>query len=175
MPEHPISPSSPAMPASNVRSAISARQCACALFCGLALALAAPSASAEEVTLNFGFDSAVLSAQARGELDRIAAVLTDPNIEGYSISIDGHTDGVGSSQYNQALSERRAEAARQYFITRHGIDPSRLIARGHGKAKPLAAAAPASKANRRVQLVIFDTASRTRMAAAQKAAAGGPG
>ncbi len=115
MPEHPISPSSPAMPASNERRAISARQCACALFCGLALALVAPSASAEEGTLNFGFNSAVLSEQARGELDRIAAVLTDPNIEGYSISIDGHTDGVGSSQYNQALSERRAEAARQYL------------------------------------------------------------
>jgi flagellar motor protein MotB len=83
--------------------------------------------------------------------------------------------GSAAKRSNQALSERRAEAARQYFITRHGIDPSRLIARGHGKAKLLAAATPASKANRRVQLVIFDTASRTRTAAVQKAGKEAPG
>jgi outer membrane protein OmpA-like peptidoglycan-associated protein len=169
MPEHLTSLSSSAMPAFAVRRASSAHQYACALFCGLSLALTASAASAEDTTLSFAFDSAALTADARGELDKIAAILTDPNIEGYSILIHGHTDAVGSSEYNQRLSERRAEAARQYFITRHGIDPSRLITKGHGKSKLLVAAVPGSKANRRVQLVVFDTASRTRTAAAERA------
>jgi outer membrane protein OmpA-like peptidoglycan-associated protein len=102
-------------------------------------------------TVNFAFNSAELTAQARSELDKVAAVLTDPNIERYTIIINGHTDGVGSAQYNQSLSERRAEAARQYFIVQHGIDPNRLIAKGHGMSQMLVPADPTNELNRRVQ------------------------
>jgi outer membrane protein OmpA-like peptidoglycan-associated protein len=101
-------------------------------------------------TVNFAFNSAELTADARRDLDKVAAVLTDSNVEKYPIVIHGHTDGVGTAEYNQRLSERRAEAARQYFITQHGIDPSRLVARGHGKSQ-LLTPDPTSEANRRVQ------------------------
>jgi outer membrane protein OmpA-like peptidoglycan-associated protein len=102
-------------------------------------------------TINFAFDSAALTPEARSELDKVAAVLADPKIEKYTIIIHGHTDDIGSVEYNQALSERRAEAARQYFITQHGIDPHRLSARGHGKSQLLLPDDPTNALNRRVQ------------------------
>jgi outer membrane protein OmpA-like peptidoglycan-associated protein len=101
-------------------------------------------------TVNFAFNSAELTPDARMELDKVAAVLRDSNIERYSIVIHGHTDAVGSAEYTQGLSERRAEAARQYFIAQHGIDPGRLVAKGHGKSQ-LLTADPTNQANRRVQ------------------------
>ena len=102
-------------------------------------------------TINFGFDSAELTPLARSELDQVAAVLKDPHVDKYTIVIHGHTDDVGTVEYNQGLSERRAEAARQYFITQHGIDPNRLIARGHGKSQLLYPNDPTNELNRRVQ------------------------
>ena len=102
-------------------------------------------------TVNFVFNSAELTPEARSELDKVAAVLKDPNIEKYTIIIHGHTDGVGSVEYNQNLSEQRAASARQYFISQHGIDPSRLISKGHGKSQLLLPSDPTNGANRRVQ------------------------
>ena len=102
-------------------------------------------------TIHFAFNSAELTAEARRELDQVASVLTDPHVEKYPIIIHGHTDDIGSMEYNQILSQRRAEAARQYFITQHGIDPNRLIARGHGKSQLLVPSDPTSELNRRVQ------------------------
>jgi outer membrane protein OmpA-like peptidoglycan-associated protein len=101
--------------------------------------------------IHFAFNSAELTPQARRELDQVAAVLADPHVEKYPIIIHGHTDDVGSMEYNQSLSQRRAEAARQYFVTQHGIDPNRLIARGHGKSQLLVPSDPTSELNRRVQ------------------------
>ena len=51
--------------------------------------------------------------------------------------INGHTDAVGTDEYNQKLSERRAEAARDYLISQHGIEPNRLVAKGYGKSQLL--------------------------------------
>jgi outer membrane protein OmpA-like peptidoglycan-associated protein len=101
-------------------------------------------------TINFEFDSAELTAQARSELDKVAAVLNDPSIAKYPIIIAGHTDGVGNPEYNRVLSQRRAESARQYLVS-HGVDPHRLTAKGYGKSRLLLPNDPASEVNRRVQ------------------------
>src|SRR6266516_1067100 len=50
-------------------------------------------------------------------------------------TVEGHTDSVGSEAYNQRLSERRANAVRDYLVA-HGIDASRITTRGYGKTKP---------------------------------------
>ncbi len=102
-------------------------------------------------TINFAYNSAELTAQARSELDKVAAVLNDPSIAKYPIIIAGHTDGAGSAEYNQRLSERRAQSARQYLIAQHGIDPHRLTAKGYGKSRLLLPNEPANELNRRVQ------------------------
>src|SRR6266852_557812 len=70
-------------------------------------------------TVNFAFDSAELTMDAHKELDEVAKCLTDPSTINLDIVINGHTDAVGSVEYNQTLSERRAEAVRQYLITQH--------------------------------------------------------
>ena len=56
-----------------------------------------------------------------------------------------------AAEYNQRLSGRRAESARQYLIAQHGIDPHRLTAKGYGKARLMLPNEPASELNRRVQ------------------------
>jgi outer membrane protein OmpA-like peptidoglycan-associated protein len=122
-------------------------------------------------TVNFAFNSADLTPEARTELDKVAAVLKDASIEKYTIVIHGHTDGVGSADYNQKLSERRAAAAREYFISEHGIDPSRLKSEGHGKSRLLLPSDPGNEANRRVQFENANYASASASSTASSPAA----
>jgi outer membrane protein OmpA-like peptidoglycan-associated protein len=102
-------------------------------------------------TINFAFNSAELTAEARKELDAVAESLKLPNIKNLDIVIAGHTDIAGGAEYNQGLSERRAEAARQYLITQHGIGGNRLIAKGYGETKLLLPSEPTNELNRRVE------------------------
>jgi outer membrane protein OmpA-like peptidoglycan-associated protein len=101
-------------------------------------------------TVNFSFDSAELTADARKELDEVAKALNHPDVVDFNIIISGHTDDVGSVEYNQKLSQRRAEAARQYLITQHGMKANRLIAKGYGKSQLLLPTEPTNELNRRV-------------------------
>jgi OmpA-OmpF porin, OOP family len=76
----------------------------------------------------------------------------------YTISVNGHTDDVGSEAYNQTLSERRAQAVRDYLVNA-GLSPDILSVQGHGKSLPLVkGASDAARAkNRRVELGIVNT------------------
>ena len=104
-------------------------------------------------TVNFAFDSAELTMDARKELDEVAKCLTDPSTINLDIVINGHTDAAGSVEYNQRLSEQRAEAARQYLTTQHGIAPNRLAAKGYGKSQLLLPSDPTNGVNRRVSFL----------------------
>ncbi|PLX43880.1 MAG: outer membrane beta-barrel domain-containing protein [Deltaproteobacteria bacterium] len=70
--------------------------------------------------------------------------------------IEGHTDSVGSSESNQALSQRRAEAVREYLIKNFDIAPSRVTAKGYGEEKPVATndTPEGRQMNRRIEAVI---------------------
>jgi OOP family OmpA-OmpF porin len=97
-----------------------------------------PPARFEKVTLSaselFGFDSATL-AMPQPKLDDIAAALqADPSIT--DVDITGYTDRLGSPKYNQKLSERRANAVRDYLIGK-GVDGKRLKAYGKGEQNPV--------------------------------------
>jgi OOP family OmpA-OmpF porin len=97
-----------------------------------------PPARFEKVTLSaselFAFDSATLSSP-QPKLDDIAAALqADPSIT--DVDITGYTDRLGSTKYNQKLSERRANAVRNYLIAK-GIDGGRLKAYGKGEQNPI--------------------------------------
>lgn len=107
-------------------------------------------ASALSLPVKFGFDSATILPQARPQLDAIAAGIRMLPSE-QSVTIEGHTDAIGAESYNQELSERRAEAVKEYLISVHGIEASRLNARGYGKNQPLNERNPNSAENRRVQ------------------------
>jgi len=71
------------------------------------------------------------------------------------LAIEGHTDNVGSAEANQALSEKRAAAVRQFLIDTYRIDAGRLEAKGLGQSKPAASndTAAGRQQNRRVELV----------------------
>jgi OOP family OmpA-OmpF porin len=97
-----------------------------------------PPARFEKVTLSatelFGFDSATLS-MPQPKLDDIAAALqADPSIT--DVDIVGYTDRLGSTKYNQKLSQRRADAVREYLVGK-GIDANRLQSHGKGEQNPV--------------------------------------
>jgi outer membrane protein OmpA-like peptidoglycan-associated protein len=98
----------------------------------------------------FAFDSAELLPSARGQLDAIAAGIRMLPAN-QRVVIEGHTDGVGSEQYNEELSQRRAQSVRRYLVATHGIEGSRLQAVGLGEHNPLPGRGPQAGENRRVQ------------------------
>jgi outer membrane protein OmpA-like peptidoglycan-associated protein len=71
------------------------------------------------------------------------------------LQVEGHTDSIGSDDYNQQLSEARAEAVRQYLI-QQGIAAPQITARGMGKTEPIATndTPEGRQQNRRVELVL---------------------
>ena len=106
--------------------------------------------------IQFEFNKAVLLSMNRELLSRIAGILLTS--KGYSIKVHGHTDDVGSDAYNQELSERRAQAVRDYLVEA-GIGAQIITTKGYGKSKPLVTAkTPEARAkNRRVEVEIVDT------------------
>jgi outer membrane protein OmpA-like peptidoglycan-associated protein len=108
--------------------------------------------------LLYDFDSSVVRAEAAKNLSNLAASLGKyPNT---NLLIVGHTDAVGTSQYNQALSERRARAAADYLTT-HGVNSARVNSVGRGETEPLAAndTEGGRQLNRRVEIAIFANSS----------------
>ena len=106
-----------------------------------------------DLQVHFAFDSAELTPQARALLDRLGQALTNPTLALYRFRLVGHTDAKGTEAYNVALSQRRADAVKQYLMQRFGIDSIRLVAEGVGFAKLADPANPEGPANRRVQVI----------------------
>jgi len=101
----------------------------------------------------FPLNSSYLTDQAKGEIDKLINLLADyPNA---SLVVDGHTDATGTEEYNQWLSEKRAESVKNY-IADHGIGADRITTNGYGQSKPVAAnnTAEGRQQNRRVEVTI---------------------
>jgi outer membrane protein OmpA-like peptidoglycan-associated protein len=104
--------------------------------------------------VQFENDTAILTAESKQILDDVAASLKGQ--PGLRIEIGGHTDSIGNESYNHMLSQQRAEAVRQYLISR-GVDGDGLVAMGYGEFKPVASnETPEGRAeNRRVELKLI--------------------
>jgi OmpA-OmpF porin, OOP family len=101
--------------------------------------------------VNFAFDSAELTQQSLTILDGVAEILTKhPDLK---ITIAGHTDSIGTADYNKKLSQRRTESVRSYLISR-GVNATNLTAVGFGEEQPIASndEAEGRAKNRRVEL-----------------------
>lgn len=85
-------------------------------------------------TVHYAYDSAVLDAGAKADLDHNAGILK--NNTSVKIQIEGHCDERGGIQYNIALGERRANSARSY-LTHHGVKGNRITVISYGKEKPV--------------------------------------
>ena len=105
--------------------------------------------------INFDFDKATLKPEAMAILNEAAALLD--NHDRVVVEIAGHTDSVGSESYNQGLSERRANAVKDY-LTSKGVKASRLSAKGYGESRPIASndTKEGRAENRRVEMIILD-------------------
>jgi len=101
----------------------------------------------------FDFNKYTLKPEARERLARISGiVLAYPDLH---LNIEGYTDSIGSDEYNQTLSEKRAATVRDYLVT-SGVSINNVIAQGFGKADPVAdnSTAAGRKLNRRVDMVV---------------------
>jgi outer membrane protein OmpA-like peptidoglycan-associated protein len=101
----------------------------------------------------FDTGSATLKPGAREKLAKISGILLAH--PGLTLQIEGHTDSVGSDDFNQQLSERRADSVRDY-LAEQGVSASAMTARGFGKTQPVASndTAEGRQRNRRVELVV---------------------
>lgn len=87
----------------------------------------------DTLVIYFEFDSEGLTDRTKKQLDIVSSILAvDPN---RTITISGHTDSKGSSEYNNALSTKRAEAVKNYFTTQ-GVAASQVITEAHGDRRP---------------------------------------
>jgi OOP family OmpA-OmpF porin len=105
------------------------------------LAAAAPAPAPvviEKITLNtdvlFGFNESELTTAGQQKLDELAKSAQGANVE--RVVLIGHADRIGSEDYNQELSEQRAQAVADY-LTSKGVDSSRLQVEGRGKSEPI--------------------------------------
>ena len=87
--------------------------------------------SAEEL---FDFDKAVLKPAGKAGLDKLTNEINGVNYD--SVLVTGHTDRLGSNQYNQKLSERRAAAVKAYLLSK-GIPDNRITSTGMGESQPV--------------------------------------
>lgn len=110
---------------------------------------------AVSLTVLFATGSAALTPQAERELDALGRALSSPQLAPYRFRIEGHTDTVGAREMNQALSEQRAAAVRQFLVQRYGVQPERLDAVGVGEDQPLIRTPDETpeRRNRRVQVL----------------------
>lgn len=89
-----------------------------------------------DMRLNFDVDKYAIKPEMVSEIAKVAEFLRQyPSV---NAQIQGHTDSTGSNQYNQGLSERRANSVKDYLINNFGIDGSRLSAVGYGEERPIA-------------------------------------
>jgi outer membrane protein OmpA-like peptidoglycan-associated protein len=101
----------------------------------------------------FDFNKYTLKPEARERLARVSGiVLAYPDLK---LQVEGYTDSIGSEEYNQTLSEKRAEAVRDYLVS-SGVSMNNVAAQGLGKADPVAdnSTAAGRKLNRRVEMIV---------------------
>ena len=105
----------------------------------------------------FKFDSAELSAEAKGFLDQFVQKLIEEN-KGVFIEIQGHTDNAGTDEVNQALGQKRAEAVMMYLYKQHRIPLHRMSVVSMGSAMPIAdnTNRDGRSQNRRVEILVYE-------------------
>ncbi|MFN7145234.1 MAG: OmpA family protein [Myxococcota bacterium] len=120
---------------------------------GLTLTEGAPATGAcNSKTVHFELDSTVLSPETRRELDTLAACLRDANA---TVRIEGHCDERGTTEYNIALGQRRADAVQRYLVGQ-GVTPARLRTASYGEERPVdrSGSDAAHAANRRAEIIV---------------------
>jgi outer membrane protein OmpA-like peptidoglycan-associated protein len=105
------------------------------------------------IEITFDYDSDVVGPKALRPLLSLGRALSNEQLKGNVFFVNGHTDARGIAEYNQNLSERRAEAMKRVLIEEFQLPADTLIAVGYGKSQLKNKAEPFAGENRRVQIV----------------------
>jgi len=108
---------------------------------------------AELPGIYFGFNSAVLDSASHRAITSVATILSrHPD---WKVTLEGHTDSIGSAASNRTLSERRVNAVKDRLVSAHRVDAARLLTAGLGSARPREpnSTVESRARNRRVELV----------------------
>ena len=106
-----------------------------------------------DLEVNFAFNSDKLEPQSVLILSRLGAALSSDKLQGASFVVAGHTDAVGSKDYNQRLSESRAFTVKNFLASNFKITPQKLIVVGYGQEMLKNKQNPYADENRRVQIL----------------------
>lgn len=122
---------------------------------GITPVAAAPVADIVALHITFAFDSAELSPETIPTVKILGEALNNQGLKTSCIRIEGHTDSIGTDEYNLALSQRRAKSVVEYLVKRMGVSQDQLIIEGKGESEPVAdnETDAGRQRNRRVQIV----------------------
>ncbi len=101
--------------------------------------------------INFEFDSTKILPHSYPLLDSVGQMMNLKSVGQKKIIIEGHTDAIGDSDYNLLLSQRRAQAIKNYLGIHFGVAPERMMITGKGETELYDAKSPHNEINRRVQ------------------------
>ena len=108
----------------------------------------------QTLNVEFDFDKSTIKKGYDKDINDLAKVMKDyPDL---NVVIEGHTDNVGTAAYNKKLSQRRAEAVKQYMVEQDGINANRITAEGFGFDRPIASndTDEGRQQNRRVEAAV---------------------
>lgn len=117
------------------------------------LADAASDKPSLDFVIYFDINSATISSRSKASLDALGTALQDDSLKGASIMVAGHTDASGRAEYNQSLSERRADSVRKYLSDKFDVPENTVTVVGYGAERLKDKASPKASINRRVQIV----------------------
>jgi outer membrane protein OmpA-like peptidoglycan-associated protein len=117
------------------------------------LAALAKDQPSVDLVIYFDLNSAEINAKAMGTLLALGKALSDADLRGMNFLVAGHTDALGSAEYNRALADKRAHAVKQFLVERFRLPESHLLAVGYGEEQLKNYQNPNADENRRVQVV----------------------
>ena len=106
-----------------------------------------------DLEIYFDYNSAEITPRAVPDLDNLGKALSDPELRGGVFILSGHTDAKGGEDYNQRLSERRAQAVKRFLVQKYRLSEDSLVTAGYGEEQLKNPAHPFAGENRRVQIV----------------------
>ena len=106
-----------------------------------------------DLEITFEYNSAVIGSKAMPQVTELGKALTSEDLKGRTFILAGFTDAKGSETYNQGLSERRADAVKQFLTEKYRIEAGNLVTVGYGLKQLKDPANPFAAENRRVQVV----------------------